>query len=54
MDESGGRGKLDRISKLADRDLLIALRQAILMFVDAIERYLDINPRTADLRKRYG
>lgn len=39
---------------LTDRDLLIALRQAILMFVDALERYLDINPRTAELRKKYG
>jgi len=25
----------------------------MLMFLDAIERYLDINPRTAELRKRY-
>lgn len=40
--------------RVTDRDLLIALRQAILMFVDALERYLDINPRTSELRKKYG
>ena len=27
------------------------IRQALLMMVDAIERYLGINPRTAELRR---
>lgn len=31
---------------------MIAFRQALLMLVDAIEKELNINPRTAELRKR--
>lgn len=27
------------------------VRQALLMLVDTIERYLDVSPRTAELRK---
>ena len=33
------------------RELWIAVRQALLMVVDAIERELGIAPRTAELRK---
>jgi hypothetical protein len=33
------------------RDFWIAFRQALLMLVDAIERELGIEPRTAELRK---
>jgi len=33
------------------RDLWLAIRQALLMVVDAIERELDLNPRTAQLRR---
>jgi len=31
--------------------LWMGLRQALLMAIDAIERYLGIDPRTAELRK---
>jgi hypothetical protein len=34
------------------RELWLAVRQALLMIVDAIERALGIAPRTAELRKR--
>ena len=34
------------------RDFWLAVRQALLMLVDALERELDICPRTADLRKK--
>ena len=34
------------------RDLWLAVRQALLMIVDAIERALGLAPRTAELRKR--
>jgi hypothetical protein len=33
------------------RELLLAIRQALLMIVDALERELGITPRTAELRK---
>lgn len=35
----------------ATRRLWLAIRQALLMVVDAIERELDIEPRTAELRR---
>lgn len=34
------------------REFWMAVRQAILMFLDALERELCIEPRTAELRKR--
>lgn len=34
------------------RNLWMAIRQALLMVVDAIEKELGIAPTTADLRKR--
>jgi hypothetical protein len=34
-----------------DRDLLIALRQGLLLMVDALERKLEIEPRTAAMRQ---
>jgi len=34
------------------RDLWVAVRQALLMVVDAIERELCIAPRTSELRKQ--
>lgn len=30
---------------------MLAIRQALLMMIDAIERELDIRPRTSELRK---
>ena len=33
------------------RDLWLAIRQALLMIVDAIERELSLTPRTAELRR---
>ena len=33
------------------RDLWLAIRQALLMIVDAIERELNLTPRTAELRR---
>ena len=35
------------------RDFWMAIRQAFLMMVDAIERELEIKPRTSKLRKFY-
>jgi len=34
-----------------DRAFWLQLRQALLMMVDAIERMIDIQPRTSELRK---
>lgn len=34
------------------REFWIAVRQALLMFLDALERELQISPRTAELRKQ--
>ena len=34
-----------------DREFWMAVRQAMLMVIDAIERMLAIEPRTAELRK---
>ena len=31
---------------------LLAIRQALLLMVDAIERELDIRPRTSEIRKK--
>jgi hypothetical protein len=36
---------------MLDKEALLGIRQAILMIVDVIERTLNIQPRTADLRK---
>ena len=36
---------------LLDRDFWMMIRQALLMALDAIERMLAIEPRTAELRK---
>jgi hypothetical protein len=33
------------------RDFWMAVRQAVLMFLDALERELGLTPRTAELRK---
>jgi len=35
-----------------DRDMWCAIRQALLLQVDAIERRLGISPRTAEIRKQ--
>lgn len=37
--------------KSDERDFWMAVRQALLMIVDAIERKLDVVPRTSALRK---
>ena len=34
-----------------DREFWMLMRQALLLMVDAIERMLNVIPRTADLRK---
>lgn len=34
------------------RTLLVAVRQALLSMVNAIEVYLDMEPRTSELRRR--
>lgn len=34
------------------REMWVAIRQALLMIVDAIERAFGISPRTAELRKQ--
>ena len=33
------------------RDLWLTIRQALLLLVDGIERFLDIEPRTSELRR---
>ena len=39
-----------------ERDFWVAVRQVLLMVLDALERMLDISPRTAELRRmqKYG
>ena len=34
------------------REFMVAVRQALLMIVDAIERELGISPRTSELRRQ--
>ena len=36
---------------MTDRDLLLAIRQALLMINNAIEEMLGIDPRTSELRR---
>jgi hypothetical protein len=36
---------------MRERELWMGIRQALLMAVDAIERWLEITPRTAELRR---
>jgi len=38
---------------MKDREFWLALRQALLFMVDAIERRFEFSPLTAQLRKRY-
>jgi hypothetical protein len=40
------------VTMTISREFMVALRQALLMIVDAIERELGISPRTAELRKQ--
>ena len=44
---------LERASALEDRQYLMAQRQALLYWLDALERRLGLEPRTAELRKEY-
>ncbi len=37
---------------MSDRVLWLAIRQALLQIVDAIERFCKIEPRTAELRRK--
>ena len=37
---------------MTDRDFWLAIRQAMLMALDALERWLGLEPRTAELRKQ--
>jgi len=37
--------------ELGEREFWLAVRQALLMIVDAVERWWHIAPRTAELRK---
>lgn len=36
---------------MADKDFLMAIRQAILMALDAIERKCGVSPRTSEIRE---
>lgn len=36
---------------MEDKDFWLAVRQALLMLIDAIERFVNIAPRTSELRK---
>jgi hypothetical protein len=36
-----------------DREFWLAVRRALLMVLDALERKLSINPTTAEMRSRY-
>jgi hypothetical protein len=38
---------------MSDHDFLLAIRQALLMALDALERKLGIEPRTAEIRKAH-
>lgn len=37
---------------MTEHDLWLAIRQALLYLVDAIERFCKIEPRTAELRRK--
>lgn len=37
---------------MSDREILMLVRQALLLLVDAVERKLELADRTADIRKR--
>ena len=39
------------MTDVRNRELALAVRQALLMLVDALERWLGMEPRTAELRK---
>ena len=43
--------KIIAYTESMNKDLWMAVRQALLMIVDAIERELQITPRTSTLRK---
>jgi len=45
----GGTGQ----GVVTNRDFLFAIRQALLMALDALERKLGIEPRTAEIRRLY-
>lgn len=36
---------------MTEREFWLAIRQAMLMALDALERWLEISPRTAELRR---
>jgi len=38
---------------MESNELWIAIRQALLMVVDAIEKFLHITPTTSEMRKQY-
>jgi hypothetical protein len=46
---AAGRGH----QEMTDYDFWMAVRQALLMVLDALERMLEIEPRTAELRGWY-
>ncbi len=35
------------------REFWLSMRQALLMMIDAMERWLDISPTTAEIRRAY-
>jgi len=39
------------MTDVRNRELALAVRQALLMMVDALERWLDISPTTSEARK---
>ena len=40
-------------NRLTDRQLGMAIRQSLLMLLDALERWLGIEPRTSEIRKEH-
>ena len=39
------------MTDVRNRELALAVRRALLLIVDALERWLDISPTTAQMRK---
>ena len=42
----------NRMEISLNRELMMKTREALLLIVDALERALDISPRTSELRKQ--
>lgn len=51
--DASAQALLDKAHTLEDREYLLAQRQALLFWLDALERRLGLELRTAELRKEY-